>query len=31
VKLEVEHESTVPAIAPTQVKDFIEELRSYGH
>jgi hypothetical protein len=29
--LEVEDESTVPAVAPTQVKDFIEVLHSYGH
>jgi len=29
--LELEDVSTVPAIAAEQVKDFMEELRSYGH
>jgi hypothetical protein len=29
--LQLEDQPTVPAITPTQVKDFIEELRSYGH
>jgi hypothetical protein len=28
--LQVEDEATVPAIAPTRVREFIEELRSYG-
>jgi hypothetical protein len=29
--LEIEDESTVPAVAPRQVKDFIEMLSGYGH
>ena len=29
--LQVEDQATVPAITPTQVREFIEELRSYGH
>lgn len=29
--LEFGDESTVPAIAPAQLKDFIERLRGYGH
>jgi hypothetical protein len=29
--LQNEDEGTIPAITPKQVKEFIEELRSYGH
>jgi hypothetical protein len=29
--LEIDDESTVPVVAPRQVKDFIEMLSGYGH